>query len=240
MVGHQDVEMLELNNVHTFYGKSHIIQGISLNVQQEECVAFLGRNGAGKTTTLRSIMGLNPPREGNIIFRGREINGKKPFEISREGIGYVPEDRRIFSTLTLLENLNIAFQKKAGDKRWSIDKMFDAFPLLAERKSHRGSELSGGEQQMLTIARALMGNPELLLIDEPTEGLAPLIIEVVVKIIQRIKKEGTAIFLVEQNLEATYQVADRYYILQQGLIVYEGSNEAFRSNPEVKERYLGV
>ncbi len=240
MVGHQDVEMLELNNVHTFYGKSHIIQGISLNVQQEECVAFLGRNGAGKTTTLRSIMGLNPPREGNIFFRGREINGKKPFEISREGIGYVPEDRRIFSTLTLLENLNIAFQKKTGDKRWSIDTMFDAFPLLAERKNHRGSELSGGEQQMLTIARALMGNPELLLIDEPTEGLAPLIIEVVVKIIQRIKKEGTAIFLVEQNLEATYQVADRYYILQQGLIVYEGSNEAFRSNPEVKERYLGV
>lgn len=240
MVGHQDAEALELNNVHTFYGKSHIIQGVSLNIQDEECVALLGRNGAGKTTTLRSIMGLNPPREGKIFFKGREITGKRPFEISREGIGYVPEERRIFATLTTLENLRIAIQKKAGKEKWSLDTIFDAFPLLAERKNHRGSELSGGEQQMLTIARALMGNPELLLIDEPSEGLAPLIIEAVVEIVQRIKKEGTAIFLVEQNLEATYQVADRYYILQQGLVVYQGSHEEFRSNPELKERYLGV
>ncbi|NIM97734.1 MAG: ATP-binding cassette domain-containing protein [candidate division Zixibacteria bacterium] len=240
MVGLQDAEVLKLKDVHTFYGKSHIIQGISLSIQEEECIALLGRNGTGKTTTLRSIMGLNPPQGGEIFFKGRAISGKKPFEISREGIGYVPEDRRIFVTLTVLENLRIAKQRRAKNERWSLETIFEAFPLLAERRNHRGSQLSGGEQQMLTIARSLMGNPELLLIDEPTEGLAPLIIEVVVKIIQRIKNEGTTIFLVEQNLEATYQVADLYYILQQGLIVYHGSREEFRGNPQLKEEYLGV
>lgn len=240
MVGAHDNEMLKLENMHTFYGKSHVIQGISLSIQQEECVAFLGRNGAGKTTTLRSIMGLNPPRGGVVFFKDRRINGRKPFEIAREGVAYVPEDRRIFSTLTVLENLNLAFQKKAGNRRWRIDTIFGVFPLLSERKRHRGNELSGGEQQMLAIARALMGNPELLLLDEPTQGLAPLIIKSVLEIIERIKEEGMTIFLVEQSVEATYQVADRYYILQQGLIVYEGSKDAFRSNPEIKETYLGV
>jgi branched-chain amino acid transport system ATP-binding protein len=234
------MEMLKLDNIHTFYGKSHIIQGVSLQIQQGECVSLLGRNGAGKTTTLRSIIGLNPPQEGKIFLRGQEISGKKPFEISREGIAYVPQGRRIFITLTVLENLKLAAQKKAWKEKWTIDTIFDVFPSLAERKNHRGNELSGGEQQMLTIARSMMGNPELLLIDEPTEGLAPLIIEVVVEIIQRIKKDGTTIFLVEQNLESTYQLTDRYYILQQGLVVYHGSIEEFRKNLELKERYLGI
>lgn len=233
-------EILKLENIHTYYAKSHILQGISLIVKNEECVSYLGRNGAGKTTTLRSIMGLNPPREGKIFFRDIEINGRKPFEISRAGIGYVPEDRRIFGTLNVLENLNIANQRRAGIDRWNIDTVFDVFPILEKRKNHRGSELSGGEQQMLSIARSLMGNPEILLLDEPTQGLAPLMIEVVLKTVERIKEEGITIFMVEQNVEATYEITDRYYILQQGLIVYHGSSEEFRSSPELKEEYLGV
>jgi len=240
MMDNKDGEILKVENIHTFYDKSHIIQGISLIIKKKECVSYLGRNGAGKTTTLRSIMGLTPAREGKIFLNGREINGKNPFEISRRGVGYVPEDRRIFGTLSLLENLNIAIQRRVGRDKWNIDTVFDVFPLLAERRNHRGNELSGGEQQMLAIARALMGNPEILLLDEPNKGLAPLIMQVLLEIIQRIKKEGITIFLVEQNVEATYQVTDRYYILQQGLIVYQGSSEEFRSNPELKERYLGV
>jgi branched-chain amino acid transport system ATP-binding protein len=235
-----DGEILKLENIHTFYGQSHIIQGISLVIKKRECVSYLGRNGAGKTTTLRSIMGLNPPREGKIWFNGREISGEKPFEISRKGMGYVPEDRRVFGTLSVLENLNIAFQRRVEKDKWNTDTVFDVFPLLEKRKNHRGTQLSGGEQQMLTIARSLMGNPEILLLDEPTQGLAPVIIEVVLEIIQRIKKEGITIFMVEQNVEATYQFTDRYYILQQGLIVYEGRSEEFKSNPELKEKYLGV
>lgn len=240
MIDNTDGEIMKLENIHTFYGMSHIIQGISLIIKKKECISYLGRNGAGKTTTLRSIMGLNPPREGKIFLNGRGINGKKPFEISRWGVGYVPEDRRIFGTLSLIENLNIAIQRRVGRDKWNIDTVFDAFPQLAERRNHRGNELSGGEQQILAIARALMGNPEILLLDEPTQGLAPVIVGVVLEIIQRIKKEGITIFLVEQNVEATYQVTDWYYILQQGLIVYQGSIEEFRSNQELKERYLGV
>lgn len=154
-------------------------------------------------------------------------------------VSYVPKDRRIFGTLSLLENLNIAIQRRAGRDKWNIDTVLDVFPLLAERRNHKGNELSGGEQQMLAIARALMGNPEILLLDEPTQGLAPVIMEVVFEIIQRIKKEGFTIFLVEQNVEATYQVTDRYYIFQQGLIVYQGNSKEFRSNPDLKARYLG-
>jgi len=240
MIDNTDGEIMKLENIHTFYGKSHIIQGISLIIKKKKCISYLGRNGAGKTTTMRSIMGLNPPREGKIFLNGRGINGKKPFEISRWGVGYVPEDRRIFGTLSLIENLNIAIQRRAGRDKWNIDTVFDVFPSLAERRNHKGNELSGGEQQMLAIARALMGNPEILLLDEPTQGLAPVITGVVLEIIQRIKKEGITIFLVEQNVEATYQVTDWYYILQQGLIVYQGSIEEFRSNQELKERYLGV
>jgi branched-chain amino acid transport system ATP-binding protein len=231
--------MLQVKNVNTFYGKSHVIHGLSLEVNKGELVSLLGRNGAGKTTTLRSIMGLTMPRSGNIFYEGIEITPKKPFEICRAGIGYVPEDRRIFSTLTLMENLNIAIQKNR-QKHWDHERIFNIFPILAERKGHRGRELSGGEQQMLSIARSLMGNPSLLLLDEPTEGLAPLIVEALINVIERIKKEGVTVLLVEQNVESTFKVADRYYILEQGKIVYSGRNDELRNDKEVMLRYLSA
>ena len=231
--------MLQVKNINTFYGKSHVIQGISLEVNEGELVSLLGRNGAGKTTTLRSIIGLTPPRSGNITYEGVDITQKKPFEICRAGIGYVPEDRRIFSTLTVVENLNIAVQKER-QQQWDQERIFTLFPNLAERKRHRGKELSGGEQQMLAIARALMGNPSLLLLDEPTEGLAPLIIEELIQVIGRIKKEGVTVLLVEQNVESAFKVADRHYILEQGKVVYSGRNEDLKEDKEVMLRYLSV
>jgi branched-chain amino acid transport system ATP-binding protein len=240
MTGNTHPNLLRLDEIHVFYGESHIIQGISLHVGGNECVSYLGRNGAGKTTTLRSIMGLNPPREGKILFKDVAINAKKPFEISCAGIAYVPEDRRVFGTLSVAENLNIALQKRGGRDHWTLDRVFELFPGLGNRRRHRGTELSGGEQQMLAVGRALMGNPEILLLDEPTKGLAPVIVEVLLDVIQRIKQKDATILLVEQNVEATSQVTDRYYILQQGLIVYEGSREHFWSHPELKENYLGV
>ncbi len=233
-------EMLNVKGIQTYYGKSHILQGISLSVNARECVSILGRNGAGKTTTLKSIMGLVPPKEGSIRFKGQEIGGRKPFEISRQGIGLVPEDRQIFTTLTVTENLRISYQKNRAGGQWNMDRVFEAFPRLAERRGNRGYQLSGGEQQMLAVARALMANPDLLLLDEPSEGLAPLIVEIVLEIIESIKREGLTIILVEQNVAATQKVADRYYILQEGCVVYHGSNEEFWSKPELQKKYLGV
>ena len=232
-------EMLSLSGINTYYGKSHILQGVSLEVKAHECIALLGRNGAGKTTTLKSIMGLTPPRTGRIRYKDLYIEKQRPFQISQAGIALVPEDRQIFTTLTVSENLNISRQKKRGGD-WNVERVFEAFPRLAERRNNRGHQLSGGEQQMLTIARALMTNPELLLLDEPSEGLAPLIVETVLGIIEQLKKSGLTIIIVEQNVEATKLVADRYYILQQGLIVFEGSHRDFWSRPELSEKFLGV
>lgn len=232
--------MLQLENIHTFYGKSHIIQGVSFNVCKKECLALLGRNGAGKTTTLRSIIGLVPPRSGRILFNGRHLQGLKPFKISRLGIGYVPEDRQIFHSLTVLENLCISIQKKRTEGQWDLERVFDFFPILAERRKNRGNQLSGGEQQMLCIARALMTNPDLLLLDEPTEGLAPLIVEKLLAVIQSLKQSGLTIILVEQDVQATREVADRYCILQQGRLVYQSEHSEFWSKPELQETYLGV
>jgi branched-chain amino acid transport system ATP-binding protein len=231
--------MLQLKNIDTFYGKSHILHGISLDVNRGELVSLLGRNGAGKTTTLRSVIGLTSPRSGNIVYEGVDITQKKPFEICRAGIGYVPEDRRIFATLTVVENLNIAIQK-GRQQQWDHERIFALFPNLAERKNHRGKELSGGEQQMLSIARALMGNPSLLLLDEPTEGLAPLVIEELIHVVGRIKNEGVTVLLVEQNVESTFKVADRHYILEQGKVVYSGRNDELMKDKEVMLRYLSV
>jgi len=231
--------MLHVEDINTFYGKSHVLQGISLDVNRGELVSLLGRNGAGKTTTLRSIIGLTPPRSGKIVYEGSNIASRKPFEICRAGIGYVPEDRRVFSTLTIEENLNIAVQK-GRQQQWDRERIFALFPNLGERKKHRGKELSGGEQQMLAIARALMGNPSLLLLDEPTEGLAPLIIEELIHVIGKIKQEGVTVLLVEQNVESTFKVADRHYILQQGKVVYSGKNEDLKEDKEVMLRYLSV
>jgi branched-chain amino acid transport system ATP-binding protein len=232
--------LLQLEDIHTFYGKSHIIQGVSFNVQAQECVALLGRNGAGKTTTLRSVIGLVPPRGGRIVFNGKPINGLKPHEISRRGIGYVPEDRQIFASLTVLENLTISIQPKRAAGPWNLDRVFAVLPSLADRRKNRGSQLSGGEQQMLSIARALMTNPEILLLDEPSEGLAPLIVEKLLEMIQSLKQGGLTIVLVEQDVEATRGVADRYCILQQGQLVYQGDHAEFWSRPELQEKFLGV
>ncbi len=234
-----DLKMLQVENINTFYGKSHVLQGVSLDVNGGELVSLLGRNGAGKTATLRSIIGLTPPRSGKIVYEGVNIASRKPFEICRAGIGYVPEDRRIFSTLTIEENLNIAVQKDR-QQQWDRERIFALFSNLGERRKHRGKELSGGEQQMLAIARALMGNPSLLLLDEPTEGLAPLIIEELIRVIGKIKQEGVTVLLVEQNVESAFMVADRHYILQQGKVVYSGKNEDLKENKEVMLKYLSV
>lgn len=231
--------MLEIDNIHTYYGKSHVIQGISMEVRKGELVSLLGRNGAGKTTTLRSIMNLNSPKSGSIRYDGADIAGRKPFEVSRAGIGYVPEERRIFSALTVLENLNIGI-RNGKSRQWNSDRVFSIFPNLAARRKNRGNELSGGEQQMLAIGRALMANPSLLLLDEPTEGLAPIMVEHLVDVIGMLKEEGLTILLVEQNVKSTFKVADRHYILQQGKIVYQSSNEELMKNDEVLVRYLSV
>lgn len=232
--------LLQVEDIHSYYGKSHILQGVSFAVLPQECLTLLGRNGAGKTTTLRSVIGLVAPRSGRILFKGRPISGRPPFEISRLGIGYVPEDRQIFTSLTVLENLIISVQKQRAEGAWSLDRIFELFPRLAERRRNRGSQLSGGEQQMLSIARALMTNPDLLLLDEPTEGLAPLIVEKLLEIIQSLKQTGLTIILVEQDVHATRPVADRYCILQEGLLVHHSSHAEFWSQPELQERYLGV
>ncbi|MFH1952655.1 MAG: ABC transporter ATP-binding protein [Pseudomonadota bacterium] len=232
--------MIKLENVHSYYGTSHILHGIDLSIEEGEVVTLLGRNGAGKTTTMRTIMGLLTPKQGQIIFRGEVISGHKPFQIARKGIAYVPEERAIFVHLSLVENLEIA-QVGMGDHlkgTWTVERIFEKFPMLAERKTHRGANLSGGEQQMLAIARALMSEPDLLLLDEPSEGLGPLIVEELQKITQEIVEEGITVLLVEQDLDMCTALARRHYVMDQGRIVYCGTNEEFIANEEVKNRYL--
>ena len=232
--------MIKLENVHSFYGTSHILHGIDLSIEEGEVVTLLGRNGAGKTTTIRTIMGLLKPKQGRIIFRGEVISGHKPFQIARKGIAYVPEERAIFVHLSLVENLEIAQVGMGNNLKgiWTVERVFEKFPRLAERKTHRGANLSGGEQQMLAIARALMSEPDLLLLDEPSEGLAPLIVEELQKITQEIVEEGITVLLVEQNLDMCTALARRHYVMDQGQIVYCGTNEEFIANEEVKNRYL--
>jgi branched-chain amino acid transport system ATP-binding protein len=232
--------LLEVKDIHSYYGKSHILQGISLIVVQDEVLCLLGRNGAGKTTTLKSIIGLVLPRQGNIRFKGKEIVGKEPFEIARLGIGYVPEDRRVYPDLTVKENLDVIPQRQVPQKeRWSVEKIFTLFPILKKLQGSKGMELSGGEQQMLTIARTLMGNPEILLLDEPSEGLAPMIVKELEHLIRRIKAH-TTILLVEQNSRFAIELSDRGYIIEKGKIYFEGSIENLKKNREIKERYLAV
>jgi len=232
--------MIKLENVHSFYGTSHILQGMDLFIEEGELVTLLGRNGAGKTTTIKTIMGLLTPKEGQITFRGEVISMLKPFQIARKGIAYVPEERAIFAHLSLIENLEIAQMGMGNSLKgtWSVARIFDKFPKLAARRTHRGADLSGGEQQMLAIARALMSEPELLLLDEPSEGLAPIIVQELKKITQEILEEGMTILLVEQNLDMCTALARRHYVLDQGRIVYHGTNEEFIENEEIKSRYL--
>lgn len=233
--------ILEVSQINTFYGMSHILHDVSLYVEKGETVCLLGRNGAGKTTTFRSIMGLTSPRSGSIRFKGIEIVKKRPFQIARLGVGFVPEDRRIYSDLTVLENLKVA-QRKPQDNRegWTIDKVFEVFPKLRQLQARRGLHLSGGEQQMLTIARTLMGNPDLLLLDEPSEGLAPLIVRMLGELIQRIKQEGVTVLLAEQNSKFAMKLSDRGYVIDDGRIRYHGSIQELSENEEIKRRYLAV
>ena len=231
--------MLELEDVHTYYGDSYVLRGLSLAVDQGRAVALLGRNGMGKTTTIRSIMGLTPPRSGSIRFKGREIAGLKSFQIAQGGIGFIPQGRHIFPSLSVRENLTMAARPGSGDV-WSLEEVYRQFPILKERASLKGTSLSGGEQQMLAIARSLMTNPELLLMDEPSEGLAPLIVRQVGEIIVRLKERGISILLVEQNYPLALRVADYVYIISKGRIVFEGTGEEMEADEETKVKYLSA
>ena len=234
--------LLELKDLHTYYEESHILQGVSLNVDCGEIVCLLGRNGVGKSTTLKSIIGLVEPRSGNVVFKGQNIAGMPLYTIAKLGVGYVPEERRIFPTLTVRENLLMGIkpgQKGTGDG-WSIEKVYNYFPALQARDRQKGGHLSGGEQQMLTIARTLMGNPEVLLIDEPTEGLAPLIVETVEQVIRDIHHHGIPILLVEQNMRVAMRLAGRIYVISKGKIVFEGTRQELKDAREIREKYLEV
>ena len=232
--------MLEVEGIHTFYGSSHVLFGVSLRVNPREVVCLLGRNGAGKTTTLKSIMGLTPPRQGIIRFRGEEIGGKEPYRLARKGMGYVPDDRRIFGDLTVGENLEIAERKRREGKGWGKEDVYELFPVLREIEGRKGSCLSGGEQKMLAIGRALMGNPEFLLLDEPTEGLAPVMIHVLEEQIRKLRQLGLTVLLAEQNVRSTLRLSDRGYIIDHGRICYAGSVEELRENEEARKKYLLV
>jgi len=233
--------ILEVSNIYTAYGLSQILFGVSLKVQEGEIISLLGRNGVGKTTTLRSIMGLTPPKSGSIKWRGKEIAGKPTYEISRLGIGFVPEDRRIFSDLTVWENLDVAIQPaRKKENVWTLERVFDLFPALKPIQSRRGGYLSGGEQQMLTIARTLMSNPDLLLLDEPSEGLAPLVVQQLGEQIAKLRREGMTILLCEQNQRFSLDLSDRLYILEKGTIKYEGTVQDFKKDEKIGRTYLAV
>lgn len=228
--------MLKVNDIHTYYGESHILQGVTLAVGQGEAVALLGRNGVGKTTTISSIIGFEPPRRGQIMLRGDNIVDLPSHAIAQRGVGLVPQGRGIFPTLTVYENLTMA--ARSGD--WTLERMLTLFPNLKDRLKNYGRQLSGGEQQMLAMARALMTNPELLLLDEPSEGLAPLIVEEIGRIVMELKANGLSILLVEQNLSMALSVVDRVFVMSKGRIEYEGTPAELRKQTELMDQLLGV
>lgn len=233
--------MLSVREIHTYYGLAHILQGVSLEVKEREIVALLGRNGAGKSTTLKSIVGLTPPRNGTVEFAGQRLVGMPTHRIARLGIGYVPEERRIFPELSVLENLKVALlAHKLDDPAAALDGMFTMFPRLRERVGQAGRSLSGGEQQMLALARALISNPRLLLIDEPTQGLAPNLVTSIASSLVRIKEQGLAVLLVEQNTRIALEVADRVYVIDQGVIQFEGTADELRANDAMQRQFLTV
>lgn len=236
---------LEIRRLHSYYGKSHILQGVNLDLERGETVCLLGRNGAGKTTTLKSIMGMVKPASGEVLLDGKDLAGLLPYKIARLGVGIVPEDRRILPSLTVHENLLIgmklpAGRNRSGEETWDPDRAYQLFPSLNERRNHMGNQLSGGEQQMLSVARTLMGNPQLILVDEPTEGLAPILVKAVMKMLADVQRSGVTILLVEQNLKAALEVATRFYIMGKGRIVFEGDRQALEAAEEVRQRYLEV
>jgi branched-chain amino acid transport system ATP-binding protein len=232
--------LLEVQGINTYYGLSHILFDVSIQVDRGEVVVLLGRNGAGKTTTMRSIMGLTPPKTGKVIFDGKDVTGVAPYKVARIGIGFVPEDRRIFPDLTVRANLDVGLRQTKGKTSWTIDRIYQLFPRLKELANRRGGNLSGGEQQMLTIARTLMGSPDLILLDEPSEGLAPIIVKALGEFIDLLKREGTTVLLSEQNVKFSLKHSDRAYIVDNGHIKYQGTIEELEKDEDVKKRYLAV
>jgi branched-chain amino acid transport system ATP-binding protein len=230
--------MLELKDIHTYYGRSHILQGISMDLQKGEVICLLGRNGAGKTTTLRSIMGFTPPKKGSIKFEGVDLTKKPPYEICRMGIGFVPQDRRIFPTLSVEDNLEVVERRVEGG--WTVKKIFSTFPILEPLKSRKGRHLSGGEQQILAVARPLMTNPKLLLLDEPSEGLAPLIVRAIEELVKEIITTGISVVLAEQNMRFAMNIAQRGYIIDKGRIHHQGTIEELKEDKEIIGKYLAV
>jgi branched-chain amino acid transport system ATP-binding protein len=232
--------MLEVEGIHTFYGLSHILFGVSLKVDPKEVVCLLGRNGAGKTTTMKSIIGITPPKQGSISYKGEEITGIEPYLLARKGIGYIPDDRRIFADLTVGENLEIAMRKANVGEEWDKERVYELFPALKEIEHRRGGCLSGGEQKMLAIARALMGNPEFILLDEPFEGLAPLLVFALEDQIRKLREAGLTVLIAEQNVRSTLRISDRGYIIDDGHIRFQGNIKELRENEEVRKKYLLV
>ena len=231
--------MLHVADIHAYYGQSHVLQGVSLDVGRGEVVSLLGRNGSGKTTTLLTIMGYLSPAPGSITYDGVQIGGLPPYRISRMGLGFVPRERGIFPSLTVLENLTVA-ARRGQRGEWTLERVLGLFPRLRERAANRGSQLSGGEQQMLSIGRALLLNPSLLILDEPSEGLAPLIVQEIIAILHEVRAGGLPILIVEQNIRAAFAVADRHYILSKGAVCFTGTTEELRNNEAMLHQHLGV
>ncbi|MCF8031922.1 MAG: ABC transporter ATP-binding protein [Desulfarculaceae bacterium] len=235
--------ILQVKDLHSYYGKSHVLQGVNLELTRGDLVCLLGRNGVGKSTTLMSIMGMVKPQKGSVLFDGQELVGRLPFQIAQLGLGYVPEERRIFKSLTVLENLRIGIKpprRATSYEPWTEERVFDSFTRLAERRDNKGGHLSGGEQQMLTVARTLMGNPGLILVDEPTEGLAPLVAEAVLEMLAAISQSGVTILMVEQNYKAALKLAGSFFIMSKGRIVFQGDGQELVAAQEVRQTYLEV
>jgi len=233
--------LLDVREIHTAYGLSRVLFGVSIDVRAGECVCLLGRNGVGKSTTMRSIIGLTPPQAGRVSWKGTDITGWAPYRVARAGIGFVPEDRRIFAELTVWENLDVAAKQRShAPLQWTTERVFDLFPKLRELSSRQGGYLSGGEQQMLTIARTLMGNPELLLLDEPSEGLAPLVVDHLRDQIERLKREGLTILLAEQNVQFSLALAERVYVLEKGSIRFSGPAVRLRDDEALRHELLAL
>lgn len=235
---------LDVKDLNTFYGESHVLQNMALAVDRGELVALLGRNGMGKSTTMKSIMGLVKPRSGKVLYKDKEITGYPPYKVAKAGIGYVPEERRIFPNLSVLENLAMGIKGGKIDKRntgtWTVERIYEQFPSLKARQNQKGSHLSGGEQQMLAIGRSLMGNPELIMVDEPTEGLAPIVVKEVRDMLEDIHRTGVAILMVEHNLKVAMSLADRIYLMGKACLVFTGTVDELYAQPEIREKYLEV